>query len=859
MSSAYQALLRPSKETFELLRNVDFSSFHDSSAIDTDTSDPFDPADLMGLENAWDQSVCDDLRGESRSRGIVSGKDDVGSTYDLTRAFATADAFNASENVRGRGLNVPATGTVRSLSVGPLLPTLRVHTSTSQIAHPTLPKETQPLNSRLRVPSPRHSPRTPSRPQPRGSSRATLLLFSPQHSTPRADLDTAISRLQGNVTVSKEPLFVPFSSPESAVEAPQLVLAPKEELAERKAFTHFNFPPPAARVRESAENDARDRRKSSLNATIQLATQHAGTGNVLETKVVKPILLSREQEYVRQLAVQGKSIFFTGSAGTGKSVLLRRIIADLKVKHGSGTVAVTASTGLAAYHIGGITVHSFAGIGLGKGDLASLIKTVRKNRKVMRRWRDTKVLIIDEISMIDGRLFDNLDGIARGVRRQKNAPFGGIQVIVCGDFYQLPPVSKLQINPDGTEMKEQARFTFESEAWSTALSSSIILKEVFRQKGDQTFIGMLNELRHGYVSEAAAAEFRRLSRPLACAEGIVPTELYSTRYEVEASNNMRLLRLSGGTRVYDARDGGALPPTVKNSLLLNFLAPKKLFLKENAQVMCIKNFDDTLVNGSLGRVKGFVDRDTYLCRKIMENDDLSLEEIRKLLAKHRVAYQMSQDSRKDVSVDDVTDDMLERAPPQLDHVFDFLHEDKNFAQLLDQNGRKRAGDVDEVDKAEAACQNKRRKLDFIAKVEQMSTGEKYPLVEFVSPDGLSSRTVLIEPERWEVNDDITDEVLVSRVQLPLILAWAMSIHKSQGQTLPRVRVDLARMFENGHAYVALSRAVSREGLQVVNFRTDRVHKHEVVERFYETLSTTEDLAAGDRPNARPPAHPPAKI
>lgn len=817
MSTGYQGLLVPSKEKLDQLQNVDlFSSFHDSTQevidVDTDSDDPFDPADLVGLDNVW--SSCKQNHSSPKQDGlpVANTQSDTISAMTLNWLHSSPAKYNLQTSRRS---------------------SISKHNSA---AHK----------------SPRHS-RSPSFKR----SPSPHSLYSTPQGNPEelAYLSLGSSDSEKEISVSTSGASSKLSLPDALKSATALA-----NTASLPSNEQFQMQPPKAqngqnaRVRERIEKNCP---KPELNATIQLATQFDAfdelmAGTDLKPKVVKPILLSREQEYVRQLALQGKSMFFTGSAGTGKSVLLRRIIKDLKAKHGPGTVAVTASTGLAAYHIGGITVHSFAGIGLGKGDVPSLIKMIRRNRKVLRRWRDTKVLIIDEISMIDGRLFDNLNDIARELRRKKNLPFGGLQVIACGDFYQLPPVSKTEIKADGTKLKELAQFTFESIAWKEALSSSIILKEVFRQKGDQTFIDMLNDLRHGRVSEEAAAEFLRLSRPLRCIDGILPTELYSTRYEVENANKTRLAKLGGNTRVYEAKDGGSLPPVVKNQMLQNFLAPDRLFLKENAQVMCIKNFDDTLVNGSLGKVKAFVDRDTYLCKKIMlQNPDLPFEEAQKLFAKHRVAHHLSQSTSQNVNIEDITDEMLDNAPEQLDSVFNFLHEDKNFKDLLpkletEANPLKREHEWNSspqaVSEEDVIKQNKRRKLEFISEVEKMAKGEKYPLVEFTSPDGLSSRTVLIEPERWDVVDENNEQILVSRVQLPLILAWAMSIHKSQGQTLSHVRVDLSRIFEKGHAYVALSRAVSRDNLQVVNFQTAKVETHPIVEKFYETLSTTEDLA-----------------
>lgn len=175
---------------------------------------------------------------------------------------------------------------------------------------------------------------------------------------------------------------------------------------------------------------------------------------------------------------ESKSVFFTGSAGTGKSVLLREIIKTLRVKYKSqpDRIAVTASTGLAACNVGGVTLHSFAGIGLGKEDIPILVKKIMRNPKAKNRWLRTKVLIIDEISMVDGELFDKLEGIARTVRGN-GRPFGGVQLVITGDFFQLPPV------PDSGKV---AKFAFDAATWNTSIDHTIGLTQVFRQKDPGT-------------------------------------------------------------------------------------------------------------------------------------------------------------------------------------------------------------------------------------------------------------------------------------------------------------------------------------------------------------------------------------
>jgi ATP-dependent DNA helicase PIF1 len=153
---------------------------------------------------------------------------------------------------------------------------------------------------------------------------------------------------------------------------------------------------------------------------------------------VARIFLSDEQHMVLNMVVEKqKSVFFTGSAGTGKSVLLREIVASLRRKYVKepDRIAITASTGLAACNIGGVTLHSFSGIGIGNNSVPELVKKIKRNQKAKHRWMRTKVLIIDEVSMVDGDLFDKLEAIARELRKN-GRPFGGIQLVITGDFFQ---------------------------------------------------------------------------------------------------------------------------------------------------------------------------------------------------------------------------------------------------------------------------------------------------------------------------------------------------------------------------------------------------------------------------------------
>ncbi|EKD14806.1 DNA repair and recombination protein pif1 [Drepanopeziza brunnea f. sp. 'multigermtubi' MB_m1] len=489
---------------------------------------------------------------------------------------------------------------------------------------------------------------------------------------------------------------------------------------------------------------AQDKKRFKEMQKKKVADLSAGGGRV-KPIAMAPITLSSEQQKVLDLVVnQSKSVFFTGSAGTGKSVLMRAIIAELRRKYmrEPDRIAVTASTGLAACNIGGVTLHSFGGIGLGKEEVPVLVKKIRRNAKAKNRWIRTKILIVDEISMVDGDLFDKLEGIARAMRNN-GRPFGGIQLVITGDFFQLPPV------PDFENKTRGAKFAFDAGTWPTAIHHTIGLTEVFRQK-DPVFANMLNEMRLGKITDETIAAFKKLSRPIPYEDGLAATELFPTRNEVENSNAFRMRNLQGQSMKFEARDTGTIMDiAMRDKLLSNMMAPKVLELKKGAQVMLIKNMDDGLVNGSLGTVMAFMDEKTF--------------------------------------------EMYDKRPEL------FQKEDDPELKSIRPQG----------------------------------TGMAYPLVKFAVADG-SYREILVQPEEWKVELP-SGEVQAQRAQIPLILAWALSIHKAQGQTLERVKIDLKKIFEKGQAYVALSRATSQAGLEVQNFDKTKVMAHPRVAQFYDSL------------------------
>lgn len=269
-----------------------------------------------------------------------------------------------------------------------------------------------------------------------------------------------------------------------------------------------------ASAMKAEQKELRKINKSRSNGSRRDGTHETKTS---AASALPKVFLSEEQKGILTAVVdEGKSIFFTGSAGTGKSVLMKSIITKLRHKYAKeqDRVAVTASTGLAAVNIDGTTLHSFAGIGLGKEPATELLKKIRRNPKTRQRWIRTRVLIIDEVSMIDGDLFDKLEHVAR-ILRNNGSPFGGIQLVVTGDFFQLPPVP---------EKDRGAKFSFDAATWNTCIEHTILLTHVFRQK-DTTFAAMLNEMRLGRLTAASIRAFQNLSRPLNFTDDLEATEL----------------------------------------------------------------------------------------------------------------------------------------------------------------------------------------------------------------------------------------------------------------------------------------------------------------------------------------------
>ncbi len=293
------------------------------------------------------------------------------------------------------------------------------------------------------------------------------------------------------------------------------------------------------------------------------------------------------QALALEIMLSGESVLLTGPAGSGKTYVLSDFIR--RAKRMGRTVAVTATTGLAASHLGGSTIHSWAGIGIADELPAHFVANLSKARHDI--ITKTDVLIIDEISMLHDFRLDMVDQAARMVRGS-DEPFGGIQVILCGDFFQLPPVSRNDARAGG--------FVTDSAAWRELDPVICRLEEQHRQD-DADFLAVLGALRAGDIRRGhAEALMSRLNAPLS---GAV-TELHTTNVDVDRINEAQLATIDGEAQVYLMTTTGK--ENYVESLKRSCLAPETLVLKVGALVMCIKNSPDRrYVNGSLGVVTGF--------------------------------------------------------------------------------------------------------------------------------------------------------------------------------------------------------------------------------------------------------------
>lgn len=392
-----------------------------------------------------------------------------------------------------------------------------------------------------------------------------------------------------------------------------------------------------------------------------------------------------KQETALKLLKAGENVFLTGSAGAGKTYTLNQYINYLKAR--KVAVAITASTGIAATHMNGMTIHTWAGIGIKDFLSEEDLKRMKERKYLKEHLENAQVLIIDEISMLHAKQLNLVNQVLKYFKESDEA-FGGIQVIVAGDFFQLPPVGK-------NDERNRDKFCFMSDAWVEAKFRVCYLTEQHRQGNDY-----LNDILNAIRAQAINHEHRTALQATRHQEiGETYTRLYTHNMDVDSINFKHLNEIDNDPRQFDAQCDGneKLIETLKSSVR----APEALTLKKHAKVMFVKNnFDMGYINGSLGEVISF-------------------------------------------------------------------EEDDEYGVL--------------------------------------------PKVKLT--DGT---TLVVEPETWSVDNE-AGKTIASFQQIPLRLAWAITIHKSQGMTLEAAEIDLSHTFEKGQGYVALSRLKSLNGLRLKGF------------------------------------------
>ncbi len=390
-----------------------------------------------------------------------------------------------------------------------------------------------------------------------------------------------------------------------------------------------------------------------------------------------------DQNKALAILKSGQNVFLTGSAGTGKTHILNQYIKYLKER--KVPVAVTASTGIAATHMNGMTIHAWSGIGIKNTLSNSDLQNLQSKKYLTKNLEGVQVLIIDEISMLHKNQLEMVDKILRYFR-EPDLAFGGIQIVLSGDFFQLPPVRNYGEN-------NRDKFAFMAQAWLEAKLSICYLTEQFRQE-DNSLNKILNEIRLGEVSPEAHNNLIN-SKKNALNAKLQPTKMYTHNVDVDRINREHLIALPGKIKNYRAVTKGN--KKLIEGLIKSVLTEENLQLKEGAKVMFIKNnYEKGYVNGTTGTIIGFSDDD-------------------------------------------------------------------------------------------------------------------FPIVKT-----LAGKTIYLEPEVWSIEND-RGSALASFTQLPLRLAWAVTVHKSQGMTLDAAEIDLSKTFEKGQGYVALSRLKSLDGLLLKGF------------------------------------------
>lgn len=297
-----------------------------------------------------------------------------------------------------------------------------------------------------------------------------------------------------------------------------------------------------------------------------------------------------KQKRALDILKTGRNVYLTGPAGSGKTHLLREYIDHLRDR--GIHIGLTASTGIAATHFGGVTIHSWSGIGIRESLSEREIDELVEKEYLWKRFDKARVLIIDEVSMMSPQMFDSIERLARAMKNSEQ-PFGGMQIILSGDFFQLPPIVR---------GSNEIAFIDSSSAWKNMNIRVCYLDEQFRQK-DLTLEKILKEIRSGEISPASRKILEGQQKNT-FPKDITPTRLYTHNKDVDALNDEELDKIDGKAHTYTMRTKGK--QNLVTSLIKGLLSPETLQLKQGAVVMFTKNnFESGYVNGTLGVIKDF--------------------------------------------------------------------------------------------------------------------------------------------------------------------------------------------------------------------------------------------------------------
>jgi hypothetical protein len=286
----------------------------------------------------------------------------------------------------------------------------------------------------------------------------------------------------------------------------------------------------------------------------------------------------------------GRNVFLTGAPGTGKTFVLNQYLTYLK-EHGV-EAAITAPTGIAASHIGGMTLHSFFGIGIKESLTQYDIENLTEKKYLWERIKELKILVIDEVSMLSPGLFESIDSILKTFKFSQE-PFGGVQVILVGDFFQLPPISKKNV---------EKRFIFQSEIWKELDLATCYLERSYRHN-DEKLLTILNEIRQGNVSEESMQLFRSRYKKKPHGKDSF-TKLYTHNVDVDTINHRELDKISGMAKKFEAHTTG--PAKWIEKIFGSSLVVPELSLKKGALVFFVKNnYERGYINGTLGTITEF--------------------------------------------------------------------------------------------------------------------------------------------------------------------------------------------------------------------------------------------------------------